>query len=192
MSLKDYNPPTTSSNLPISRLAPKIQEDLKISLKEKRELEVSVLRMLKAAIFNKEKEKRYKFTRQNPAERDLGGLSKEKQEKLEKESALTDEEVLEVISSEIKKRKEAIDLYEKGNRPELAGKEKKEVEILQSYLPEQLSEEEIKKLVVEVIAEVGAKEIKDMGKVMGIITSQVKGKADMSLVSKIVKESLMK
>ena len=192
MSLKDYNPPTISSNLPISRLAPKIQEDLKISLKEKRELEVSVLRMLKAAIFNKEKEKRYKFTRQNPAERDLGGLSKEKQEKLEKESALTDEEVLEVISSEIKKRKEAIDLYEKGNRPELAGKEKKEVEILQSYLPEQLSEEEIKKLVVEVIAEVGAKEIKDMGKVMGIITSQVKGKADMSLVSKIVKESLMK
>ena len=190
MSLKDYNPPTTSSNLPISRLAPKIQEDLKISLKEKRELEVSVLRMLKAAIFNKEKEKRYKFTRQNPAERDLGGLSKEKQEKLEKESALNDEEIIEVISSEIKKRKEAIDLYERGNRPELAGKEKKEVEILQFYLPEQMSEEEIKKIAEEAIGKTGAKEIKDMGKVMGIITPQVKGKADMSLVSKIVKESL--
>jgi hypothetical protein len=190
MSLKDYNPPTTSSNLPISRLAPKIQEDLKISLKEKRELEVSVLRMLKAAIFNKEKEKRYKFTRQNPAERDLGGLSKEKQEKLEKESALNDEEIIEVISSEIKKRKEAIDLYERGNRPELAGKEKKEVEILQFYLPEQMSEEEIKKIAEEAIRKVGAKEMKDMGKVMGIITPQVKGKADMSLVSKIVKELL--
>ena len=173
-------------------LKEKIQEDSEVALKEKRELEVSVLRMLKAAIFNKEKEKRYKFTRQNPTERDLGGLSKEKQEKLEKESALTDEEVLEVISSEIKKRKEAIDLYEKGNRPELAGKEKKEVEILQSYLPEQLSEEEIKKIAEEAIGKVGAKEIKDMGKVMGIITPQVKGKADMSLVSKIVKELLMK
>jgi len=173
-------------------LKEKIQEDLKISLKEKRELEVSVLRMLKAAIFNKEKEKRYKFTRQNPAERDLGGLSKEKQEKLEKESALTDEEIIEVIYSEIKKRKEAIDLYEKGNRPELAGKEKKEVEILQSYLPEELSEEEIKKIAEEAIGKTGAKEIKDMGKVMGIITPQVKGKADMSLVSKIVKESLMR
>jgi len=173
-------------------LKEKIQEDSEVALKEKRELEVSVLRMLKAAIFNKEKEKRYKFTRQNPAERDLGGLSKEKQEKLEKESALTDEEVLEVISSEIKKRKESIDLYEKGNRPELAGKEKKEVEILQSYLPEQLSEEEIKKIAEEAIRKTGAKEIKDMGKVMGIITPQVKGKADMSLVSKIVKESLMR
>lgn len=173
-------------------LKEKIQEDLEVALKKKREIEVSVLRMLKASIFNKEKEKRYKFTRQNPAERDLGGLSKEKQEKLEKESALTDEEVLEVISSEIKKRKEAIDLYEKGNRPELAGKEKKEVEILQSYLPEQMSEEEIKKIAEEAIRKVGAKEIKDMGKVMGIITPQVKGKADMSLVSKIVKELLMK
>ena len=171
-------------------LKEKIQEDSEVALKEKREIEVSALRMLKAAIFNKEKEKRYKFTRQNPAERDLGGLSKEKQEKLEKESALTDEEIIEVISSEIKKRKEAIDLYEKGNRPELAGKEKKEVEILQSYLPEQMSEEEIKKIVKEAIGKTGAKEIKDMGKVMGIITPQVKGKADMSLVSRIVKESL--
>jgi uncharacterized protein YqeY len=191
MSLKDSNPPTTSSNLPISRLAPKIQEDLTTALKEKREIEVSALRMLKAAIFNKEKEKRYKLSKEkSEAELEKMGKESEEAKKLEKESALTDEEVIEVISSEIKKRKEAIDLYEKGNRPELAGKEKKEVEILQSYLPEQLSEEEIKKIAEETIRKVGAEEVKDMGKVMGIITSQVKGKADMSLVSKIVKESL--
>lgn len=172
-------------------LKEKIQEDLEIALKKKREIEVSALRMLKAAIFNKEKEKRYKLSKEK-SEAELEKMGKESKEakELEKESALTDEEVLEVISSEIKKRKEAIDLYEKGNRPELAGKEKKEVEILQSYLPKQMSEEEIKKLVVEVIAEVEAEEMKDMGKVMAELMPKVKGKADASLVSKVVKESL--
>jgi len=187
-----------------------IREDLKEAVKNREELKSSVLRLLLAAIFNKEKEKRYKFTRQNFPKENLGGLSKEKQEELEKESALTDEEVIEVISSEIKKRKEAIDLYEKGNRPELAEKEKKELEILEKYLPEQLSEEEIKKLVKEVIDKTVVKEIhpvksaeggvppkaeqfnrvKDMGKVMQEVMPKVKGKADGSLVSKIVRELL--
>jgi len=163
-------------------LKEKIEEDFKNALKEKKEIEVSALRMLKAAIFNKEKEKRYKLSKEKP---DL------EEKELEKESQLTDEEGFEVISSEIKKRKEAIDLYEKGNRSELAGKEKKEVEILQSYLPEQLSEEEIRKIVNEAIKKVGAKEMKDMGKVMAALMSEVKGKADASLVSKVVKEFLI-
>lgn len=173
----------------------KIQEDLKTALKEKKELELSVLRLLNAAIINKEKEKRYKKTRPTFPSENLGGQGKEKpemsEEELEKESRLVDEEVIDVISSEVKKRKEAILGFEKGKRPELVKKEKKEIEILQMYLPEQLSEEEIKKLARQAIEKVGAKEIKDMGKVMSELTPKVKGRADGSLASKMVKELLV-
>lgn len=152
-----------------------------MALKEGKELEASVLRLLKAAILNKEKEKRYKLSKDNPGSKD---------EQLDKESLLSSEESIDVVSSEIKKRREAIELYDKGNRPELAEKEKKEVEILQKFLPEQISEDEIRKIVAEAVSETGASQIKEMGKVMGIITPQLKGKADMSVVSRIVKESL--
>lgn len=158
-----------------------IRENLKEAVKNREELKSSVLRLLLSAIFNKEKEKRYKLSKEKP----------EFEEKdLEKESQLVDEEVIEVISSEIKKRKESIELFEKGKREDLVDKETKEKEILEKYLPEQLSEEEIKKLVKEAIEKIGAKEIKDMGKVMAELMPQVKGKADGSLVSKIVKELL--
>ena len=149
----------------------KIQEDLNSALKDKKELEVSVLRMLLAAVLNKEKEKRFKSGKAE-------------------EVPLTDEELVGVIFSEIKKRKEAIDLYEKGGRLELAAKEKKELEVLQKYLPAQLSDDELRKLVKEAIEKVAAKEIKDMGRVMAELMPKVKGKADGNLISKIVKESL--
>ena len=152
-------------------LKEKIQEDLNSAIKSKREIETSTLRMLSAAILNKEKEKRYK-----------SGKSED--------IPLIDEEIIEVVFNEVKKRKEAIELYEKGDRQELADKEKKEAEILQKYLPEQLTEEEVKKLVKEAITKVGAKEQKDMGKVMAELMPQVKGKADGGLVSKVVKELL--
>ena len=174
-----------------------IQGDFKKSLKEKKEIEISTLRMLNSAIFNREKEKRYKlilrrcsglrlslsnaFSQQKP---DL------KEKDLEKESQLTDEEIIEVVSSEVKKRKEAIVEFKKGGREDLVEKEKKEMEILMKYLPEQLSEEEIKKLAKEIIKEIGAESMKDMGKVMGNLMPKVKGKAEGSLVSKIVKELL--
>jgi len=148
-----------------------IKKDLNEALKSREELKTSVLRLLSSAILNKEKDKRYKSGKAEDV-------------------SLTDEEIIDVISSESKKRKEAIELYQKGDRPELAKKEKEEMEILQKYLPEQLSEEEIKKLVKAAIAKTGAKEQKDMGKVMAELVSKVKGKADGSLVSKIVKESL--
>ena len=105
---------------------------------------------------------------------------------------MTDEQVLEVISSEIKKRKDAIALYEQGKRPELAEREKKEIDILKKYLPEQLSEEELRKLVSESIEKTGASEMKDMGKIMADLMPKVKGKADNSEISKIVKELLSK
>ncbi|MBA7596480.1 hypothetical protein ES703_03452 [subsurface metagenome] len=158
-----------------------IQKDLNEAIKKKEELNSSVLRMLLAAVLNKEKEKRFKLTKEKP---DL------KEEQLVKESQLADEEMIEVISSEVKKRKEAVADYERGERQELAEKEKKEIEILQKYLPEQLSEEEIKKLAKEAVKKTGAKEQKDMGKVMAELMSQVKGKADGTLVSRVVKDLL--
>jgi len=162
-------------------LKEKIQEDLKNSLKEKNEIFVSTLRMLLAAVGNKETEKRTKIWKQKS---DL------KPEELEKESQLTEDELIEVIFSEVKKRRESILEFEKGKREDLANKEKAEIEVLQKYLPEQLSEEEIRKIVKDVIDKVGAKETKDMGKVMAELMSKIKGKADGSLVSRIVKESL--
>jgi hypothetical protein len=99
--------------------------------------------------------------------------------------------VLDVIAKEVKKRREAIEMYQKGNRPELAEKETIEMGVLQSYLPKQMSEDEIKALVVDAIAKTGAKTKQDMGKVMGVLMPQVKGKADGSLVGRIV-NSLLK
>ena len=159
----------------------KIIQNLKIALKEKREIEVSVLRMLLAAILNKEKEKRYRLNKEKP---DLA------QEELEKESQLTEEEITSIVSIEAKKRKEAIMAFEKGERKDLAEKEKKELDILKKYLPEQLSEEELYQTIKQVITETGVKEIKDMGKVMKEVMPRVVGRAQGNRVSEIVKELL--
>ena len=152
-------------------LKEKIHYDLTEALKAREELRTSVLRLLSSAILNKEKDKRYKSGKAE-------------------DISLTDEEIVDAISSEIKKRRDAADLYERGGREELAKKEKDEMEILQKYLPEQISEEELRKLVKEAVDKTGAKEMKDMGKVMAGLMPKVKGKADNSLVSKIVKELL--
>jgi len=174
----------------MAALKQKIQQDLTTALREKRELELSVLRMLNAAITNKEKAKRYKISKEKPelTEAELG-----------KESGLLEDEVLEIISSEIKKRKEAALLFEKGKRMDLSEKEKEEAKILEKYLPEQLSEEEIKKLARDIIAALQASlvpeerekiGIKDTGKIMAGLMPKLKGKADGSLVSKIIRELL--
>jgi uncharacterized protein YqeY len=103
---------------------------------------------------------------------------------------LTDEEIIGVISKEIKKRKEAIELYEKGNRQDLAEKEKRELEILESYMPKQISEEELLKIIDETIKSVGASSPSDVGKVMKELMPKVKGKADGSLVKSLVEKRL--
>jgi hypothetical protein len=171
-------------------LKAKIQEELMKSLKEKDELKTSVFRLLLASLLNKEKEKRYKTYQAKP---DIS------EKELVEKSQLTDEEIIEVISSEIKKRREAALGFEKGKRQDLVDKEKKEAEILKRYLPEQMSEEEIRNLVKEVIATLRASlapserekfGIKDLGKVMSQLMPKVKGKADGTMVSSIVKESL--
>lgn len=164
-------------------LKQQIQSESTEALKSGDSFLLGVLRMLLAALGTKEKDKRYKISKEKP---DI------KEGDLIKESELTDEQILEVISSEIKKRKDAIALYTQGNRPELAEKESKEIEILKKYLPEQLSGDELRKLVQEAVTSTGAKELKDMGKVMADLNPKIKGKADGGEVSKIVKELLSK
>lgn len=102
----------------------------------------------------------------------------------------TDEDVVEVVGREIKKRKESIEMYVKGNRQELADKETQEMETLKTYLPEQISDDEIKKLIDDAIASTSATTMQDMGKVMGILSPQIKGKADGGMVSTLVREKL--
>ena len=158
----------------------KLQEDLREAVKKKEELRTSVLRMLNSAIHNREIEKKTKL-------RKTGEIT---EQDLIKKGQLTDEEITETIFSEIKKRKEAISEFEKGKREDLVEKEKKEIEILEKYMPEQLTEEDIKKLAKEIIEKLGAREMRDMGKVMGQIIPKIKGKAEGSVISRIVKELL--
>lgn len=115
-----------------------------------------------------------------------------KNKEIEKGSPLPDDAVLGVILSQVKKRRDSIEAYEKGGRPELADQEKLEVDILSKYLPEQMSEEEVKAYVKEAIRNAGASGPSDLGKVMGTLVPKLKGKADNALVSKIVKEELGK
>ncbi len=173
-------------------LKQQIQTDATQALKQHNQDVAGVLRMVLAAITSKEKEKRYKVSKDlsSRAELTTGQENQLTEEDLVKKSALTDEEIVDVISFEVKKRRDAIALYEKGNRPELAENEKKEIAVLQKYLPEQLSSNELKKLVQESIAKTGAVQIKDMGKVMADLGPKIKGKADGGEVSKIVKELL--
>lgn len=147
-------------------LREKIPQDLKDALRSKKALDLTVLRMLQSSIKNKE-------------------IEKQKKE-------LTDEEVIEVVAGEIKKRKEAAAEFEKVNRQEAADREKAEIEVLMKYMPLQMSEEEIRAEVRKAITDSGAAGLKDLGKVMKIIIPSVKGKADGAVVNKIVREELEK
>jgi len=160
-------------------LKEQINQDIKKAMQDKNELLLLVLRGLNAAIHNKEIEKR---TRLSKEEKDI--------DKLKELSKLSEEEVMEVISSKTKKRKDAVEEFRKGGRNDLVEKEEKELEILKKYLPEQMSEEQIKELAKKVIEEIGATSPQDTGKVMGALMPKLKGKAEGRLVSKIVGELL--
>lgn len=144
-------------------LQEKLQEDLKAAMKSKDSRRLSVIRLAKAAIKNTE---------------------------IAKKKELNDDEVLEVLSREVKQRRDAIPEFQKGNRPDLVENLETEIAILMEYLPQQMSEEEIRQVAREVVAAVGAKDAKDMGKVMGALMPRVKGKADGRLVNQVVKELL--
>lgn len=102
----------------------------------------------------------------------------------------TDEDVMNVIQAQAKQRRDSIEQFISGGRPELAEKEQQELDMISAYLPAQMTEEEIRALVAKTIADTGASAPSDMGKVMGVLSPQTKGKADGGLVSKIVREQL--
>ena len=137
--------------------------DLKDAMKNKDSFKLSVIRMVKGAI---------------------------QIEKINKKRDLNDEEVIDVISKQIKLRKDSINEFEKAGRNDLADTTKKEVEVLNEYMPEQLSSEEVNKIIDEAFAKVNPTSQKDMGLIMKEVTPKVKGKADMGEVSKIIKEKL--
>lgn len=137
--------------------------DLKTAMKEKDTLRKDTIQLIRSGI-----------------------LQIEKDNKVE----LDDEGVLEVISKQLKSRRDSLPDFLKSGREDLIGKLNKEIEILLHYLPEQLNEDEIKKIVEEAVAGSGAASIKDMGKVMAAITPKVKGRADMKLVGGFVKKML--
>lgn len=111
-------------------------------------------------------------------------------EKSGSEKEITDEDVMKILLTASKKRKEAMELFANNNRPELAQKEKEELDVIASYLPQQMSSEEIEKRVIEVIAEVGATGPQDTNKVIPVLMKELKGKADGKIVQEIVKAKL--
>lgn len=113
-----------------------------------------------------------------------------KQREIDDQKTLHDSEIISVIEKMIKQRRESIKQFEAGNRPELAKKEQDEIKVLENYMPEALSEEEIIAVIDEAIKTTGANTMKDMGKVMGIVKGKLQGRADMSIVSSKVKERL--
>ena len=119
-----------------------------------------------------------------------GVISSVKNQEIDLKKELSEEEILTIVSREVKKRKEAAVLYEKGNRPELKDKEIQEMKILQTYLPEQVSEKDLRRRIQEVIAETGAEGMKDFGKIMKTLVPEFKGKADNSLIKELANEYL--
>jgi uncharacterized protein YqeY len=144
-------------------LLQKFDDDLKTALKTSDSLKVSVLRMAKAALKNRQ---------------------------IDKREELSEEEIISVILTLTKQRKESIEQFSKGGREDLAEKERQELSILQSYLPKQLTIEELDKVIIETIKESSAEGIKDMGKVMRLVMPRVKGAADGKIVNQRVKDLL--
>jgi len=144
-------------------LKEKLLEDMKISMRDKNVIRKNVIQMVRAAILQVEKDKQIE---------------------------LTDEQILEIIAKESKKRKDALSDYEKSGRQDLINEINQEIEILAEYLPKPLSREEIEKIVEEVIEETGATTIKDMGKVMKEAKAKIGPAADGKTINEIVKEKL--
>lgn len=141
----------------------RLAADMKAAMKSKDKLKLSTIRLMRSEIKNAE---------------------------IQKGEALNEDEVTGVLTRELKKRRESMVLYEEGNRPELVEKEGREAAILEEYLPEQLSAAEVEALVDEAIAAAGAQSVKEIGKVMGLLMPKVKGRADGTVVSGLVKAKL--
>lgn len=117
-------------------------------------------------------------------------LAAVKQKEVDERVEVTEQDVLQIITKMIKQRQEAATQFEKGDRQDLADNEFAEIKVLEQFLPEQLSDDEIAELISKAISETSASSIRDMGKVMGIVRPQVQGKADMGKVSGLIKATL--
>lgn len=143
----------------------KLFDDMKLAMKSGNKVELDTIRILRAQM---------------------------KTAAIDKKDDLDESEQIQVLQREAKKRREAIDLYEKGNRDDLVKKETAELDIISNYLPEQLSDEEIDKIIHEEISSLQVTDSKDMGRVMGAIMPKLKGKSDGKIVQKKVQEYLLK
>lgn len=144
-------------------LKAQITEDVKQAMRAGEKARLKVLRMVTAAI---------------------------KQREVDERTELADADVLAVVEKMIKQRRESAEQYREGNRPELAEAEEAEIAVLEPYLPEQLSDDELETLISEAIAEAGASDMKAMGQVMGLLKPRVQGRADMAEVSRLVRTRL--
>ena len=146
-------------------LRDQIPEDLKTALRGKKSLDLMVLRMLQASIKNRE---------------------------IDNKGELNDEDIIQVVSSEIKKRRDSIEEFKKVGRDDAAETEQQEIDVLMKYMPAQLSEEEIAAKVAELVAESGAGGLKDLGIAMKVVMPALKGKADGKVINKYVRQELEK
>ena len=144
-------------------LREQLNEDIKTAMKARDSERLNALRLLSAAA---------------------------KQREVDERITLDDAALIAIVEKEIKKRRESIAQYEKGQRQDLADKEKFEISVIEAYLPKQLSQAEIDSIVAEALASTGAKSPADMGKVMGVLKPKLAGKADMGKVSAMVKAKL--
>jgi uncharacterized protein YqeY len=144
-------------------LKQKLTEDMKIAMKTGEKAKLDVIRLINAAI---------------------------KQREVDERIVLDDAQVLSVLEKMLKQRRDSVAQFEAGNRQDLADQEKFEVGIIEAYMPAKLSESELSVLVVEAIAEAGAVDVKDMGKVMAIVKAKAAGRADMGFVSAHIKQKL--
>ena len=144
-------------------LKEKLQEDLKTSMKNKDTVKKSVITLIRAAI---------------------------KQYEVDNRVELGDEEIIDIISKQLKQRNDALEEFAKANRDDLVSETEAEIKAIKEYLPQQLSEEELNEIVKATISEVGATSMKDMGKIMSVIQPKTKGRADGKLINKLVKANL--
>ncbi len=145
-----------------------LNNNLKIALKAKEKIKTSTLRLINAAI----------------KDRDIADRTKGNTD------GISDDEILSLLQSMIKQRKDSSRIYREAERLDLAEREEQEIEIIQEFLPQQLGEEELKTIIQGIIAESGASDIKDMGKVMGVLKSKYAGQLDMGKASGMVKSLL--
>ncbi len=144
-------------------LKTQINDDVKTAMREKDKARLATLRLITAAI---------------------------KQKEVDERTELNDEQVVAILEKMLKQRKDSIEQFEKAGRDELAAQEKSEIDIIQVYMPEQLSDDEIEALIKEAIASTGAESMKEMGKVMGQFKPKLAGRADMGAVSGKIKSLL--